>query len=77
MEDRLSPRNDDPLGRAVLALKLFEKWPDYRPFEQTRRFDMAKFVVGVGTEGDTRRKLRFASHVHVRTCLEGAGAGGG
>jgi hypothetical protein len=54
----------------VLLLTLFEKWPDHRPF------DMEEFVVGVAIEGDTRRKLRFASHVHVCACLEGTGAGG-
>ncbi|CAD6336295.1 unnamed protein product [Miscanthus lutarioriparius] len=72
VEDRVSPRKDDLLGRVVLPLTLFEKRLDHRPFVQSRWFDLEKFGVGAAIEGETRRELRFASRVHVRTCLEGA-----
>jgi hypothetical protein len=72
VEDRVSPRKDDLLGRVVLPLTLFEKRLDHRPFVQSRWFDLEKFGVGLAIEGETRRELRFASRVHVRACLEGA-----
>ncbi|XP_066376241.1 FT-interacting protein 1 [Miscanthus floridulus] len=72
VEDRVSPRKDDLLGRVVLPLTLFEKRLDHRPFVQSRWFDLEKFGVGAAIEGETRRELRFASRVHVRACLEGA-----
>ncbi|XP_008649063.2 FT-interacting protein 1 [Zea mays] len=72
VEDRVSPRKDDLLGRAVLPLTLFDKRLDHRPFVQSRWFDLEKFGVGAAIEGETRRELRFASRVHVRACLEGA-----
>ncbi|TVU08170.1 hypothetical protein EJB05_41561, partial [Eragrostis curvula] len=72
VEDRVSPRKDDLLGRVALPLTLFEKRLDHRPFVQSRWFDLEKFGVGAAIEGETRRDLRFASRVHVRACLEGA-----
>ncbi|KAL6874160.1 hypothetical protein ACP4OV_014242 [Aristida adscensionis] len=72
VEDRVSPRKDDLLGRVALPLTLFEKRLDHRPFVQSRWFDLEKFGVGGAMEGETRRELRFASRVHVRACLEGA-----
>ncbi|VAI90706.1 unnamed protein product [Triticum turgidum subsp. durum] len=72
VEDRVSPRKDDLLGRVQLPLTLFEKRLDHRPFVQSRWFDLEKFGIGGAIEGETRRELRFASRVHVRACLEGA-----
>ncbi|EAZ37635.1 FT-interacting protein 1 isoform X1 [Oryza sativa Japonica Group] len=72
VEDRVTPRKDDLLGRAALPLALFEKRLDHRPFVQSRWFDLEKFGIGGAIEGETRRELRFASRVHVRACLEGA-----
>ncbi|WVZ79405.1 hypothetical protein U9M48_026985 [Paspalum notatum var. saurae] len=74
VEDRVSPRKDDLLGRVALPLALFEKRLDHRPFVQSRWFDLERFGAAVleGGGGETRRELRFASRVHVRACLEGA-----
>uniref|UniRef100_R7WFV1 C2 domain-containing protein n=1 Tax=Aegilops tauschii TaxID=37682 RepID=R7WFV1_AEGTA len=72
VEDRVSPRKDDLLGRVQLPLTLFEKRLDHRPFVQSRWFDLEKFGIAGAIEGETRRELRFASRVHVRACLEGA-----
>ncbi|OAY77160.1 Protein QUIRKY [Ananas comosus] len=71
VEDRVSPRKDDVLGRVALPLTLFEKRLDHRPFVHSRWFDLEKFGIGV-LEGETRRELRFATRVHLRVCLEGA-----
>ncbi|KAI4971078.1 FT-interacting protein 1 [Hordeum vulgare subsp. vulgare] len=72
VEDRVSPRKDDLLGRVQLPLTLFEKRLDHRPFVQSRWFDLEKFGIAGAIEGETRRELRFASRVHLRACLEGA-----
>ncbi|VAI90703.1 unnamed protein product [Triticum turgidum subsp. durum] len=46
VEDRVSPRKDDLLGRVQLPLTLFEKRLDHRPFVQSRWFDLEKFGIG-------------------------------
>ncbi|XP_073001548.1 FT-interacting protein 1-like [Typha latifolia] len=71
IEDHVSPRKDDVLGRVSLPLTLFEKRLDHRPFIQSKWFDLEKFGLGL-LEGETRRELRFASRIHLRVCLEGA-----
>ncbi|RRT60763.1 hypothetical protein B296_00011580 [Ensete ventricosum] len=71
VEDRVSPRKDDVLGRASLPLTLFEKRLDHRPVVHSRWFDLEKFGIGI-LEGETRRELRFSSRIHLRVCLEGA-----
>ncbi|KAG6495105.1 FT-interacting protein 1-like [Zingiber officinale] len=71
VEDRVSPRKDDVLGRASLPLTLFEKRLDYRPMVLSQWFDLEKFRVGM-LEGETRREFWFASRIHLRVCLEGA-----
>ncbi|KAG6499104.1 FT-interacting protein 1-like [Zingiber officinale] len=71
VEDRVSPRKDDVLGRTSLPLTLFEKRLDYRPMVLSQWFDLEKFRVGM-LEGETRREFWFASRIHLRVCLEGA-----
>ncbi|URD73628.1 Multiple C2 and transmembrane domain-containing protein [Musa troglodytarum] len=71
VEDRVSPRKDDVLGRASLPLTLFDKRLDHRPVVHSQWFDLEKFGIGF-LEGETRRELRFSSRIHLRVCLEGA-----
>lgn len=71
VEDHVSSRKDDLLGRVALPLTLFEKRLDHRPYVQSRWFDLEKFGIPA-LEGETRRELRFASRIHLRVCLEGA-----
>lgn len=69
VEDRVSPRKDDVLGKITLPLTIFEKRLDHRPVD-SRWFDLEKFGLGV-LEGDWRKELRFASRIHLRVCLDG------
>ncbi|KAJ1703443.1 hypothetical protein LUZ63_003222 [Rhynchospora breviuscula] len=71
VEDHVSSRKDDLLGRVTLPLTMFEKRLDHRPFVHSRWFDLEKFGIPA-LEGETRRELRFASRIHLRVCLEGA-----
>ncbi|KAM0942510.1 putative C2 domain, phosphoribosyltransferase, C2 domain superfamily [Dioscorea sansibarensis] len=69
VEDRVSTRKDDVLGKITLPLTIFEKRLDHRPVD-SRWFDLEKFGLGV-LEGEWRKELRFASRIHLRVCLDG------
>ncbi|KAJ0989769.1 hypothetical protein J5N97_008125 [Dioscorea zingiberensis] len=69
VEDRVSPRKDEVLGKITLPLTIFDKRLDHRPVD-SRWFDLEKFGLGV-LDGDWRKELKFASRIHLRVCLDG------
>lgn len=71
VEDHISPRKDEVLGKITIPLTIFEKRLDHRPTLQSRWFDMEKFGFG-SLEGDRRHELKFSTRIHLRACLEGA-----
>ncbi|KDP20199.1 hypothetical protein JCGZ_07919 [Jatropha curcas] len=66
VEDRVGPNKDEILGRCVIPLHIVERRIDHRPVN-TRWFNLEKRI----EEGAREPKLKFASRIHLRICLEG------
>ncbi|KAF6158731.1 hypothetical protein GIB67_040245 [Kingdonia uniflora] len=68
VEDRIAANKDEVLGKCVISLQAIQKRLDNKAVN-TKWYNLEKHVVVV--DEDKKEKVKFASKIHLRICLEG------
>ncbi|KNA10154.1 hypothetical protein SOVF_146980 [Spinacia oleracea] len=69
VEDKVGPGRDEILGRMIIPVRELPHRMETAKFPDPRWFNLHKHSHG-DEEGDKKEKMKFASKIHLRLCLE-------